>query len=302
MTSNCSRIFVVGCARSGTTLLQAMLSSHSEIISFPESQFFANVVDQYDVRVMGAGSSSRKKLLYLFQSVLLKLGLSPRPVSGVYAINRFIDKANIQSNHVKFWLNKYLLSSQISEMIRLMDQVASAENKKAWLLKTPSNISYIDIIQKYVEGAKFIHILRPGNDVVASIYDAALKYPDTVWKTHFYRNSLERIAGMWNESIKQTIRYVQQPNHIAVAYESLVDNPESELARLFEYIGIENDPTCHTKFSEQAANIVSGNEKWKGGVSGEMKVVNKYETLFDSRQKSILESILDDVDIKNIVS
>ena len=35
------RIFIVGCPRSGTTLLQSLLLKHNEITSFPESHFFS---------------------------------------------------------------------------------------------------------------------------------------------------------------------------------------------------------------------------------------------------------------------
>ncbi|MEM9163612.1 MAG: sulfotransferase, partial [Cyanobacteria bacterium P01_F01_bin.4] len=38
------KFFVVGCSRSGTTLLQSLLASHPEIISFPESKFFVDLV------------------------------------------------------------------------------------------------------------------------------------------------------------------------------------------------------------------------------------------------------------------
>ena len=34
------RIFIVGCPRSGTTLLQSLLGANDRIISFTESQFF----------------------------------------------------------------------------------------------------------------------------------------------------------------------------------------------------------------------------------------------------------------------
>ena len=34
------RVFIVGTARSGTTLLRNLLSAHSEVISFSESKFF----------------------------------------------------------------------------------------------------------------------------------------------------------------------------------------------------------------------------------------------------------------------
>ncbi|HEV2472658.1 MAG TPA: sulfotransferase, partial [Chthonomonadales bacterium] len=41
-----SRVFLVGCVRSGTTLLQSLLAAHSEIASFPETDFFRYLVGQ----------------------------------------------------------------------------------------------------------------------------------------------------------------------------------------------------------------------------------------------------------------
>ncbi|NJL55543.1 sulfotransferase [bacterium] len=35
----CPPLFLVGCPRSGTTLLQSMLASHPQIASFPETKF-----------------------------------------------------------------------------------------------------------------------------------------------------------------------------------------------------------------------------------------------------------------------
>ena len=39
------RIFLVGCPRSGTTLLQSLLAAHPDITSFPESHFFRHLID-----------------------------------------------------------------------------------------------------------------------------------------------------------------------------------------------------------------------------------------------------------------
>ena len=38
------RIFVVGCPRSGTTLLQSLIAVHPDVASFPESKFFVRLV------------------------------------------------------------------------------------------------------------------------------------------------------------------------------------------------------------------------------------------------------------------
>jgi len=39
-----TRIFLVGCPRSGTTLLQSMLARHDRVFTFPESHLFARSV------------------------------------------------------------------------------------------------------------------------------------------------------------------------------------------------------------------------------------------------------------------
>ena len=54
-----------------------------------------------------------------------------------------------------------------------------AQGKTIWLEKSPDHLRYIDQIEKLVDEAKFIHILRNGFDNIASIYDLAGKYPET---------------------------------------------------------------------------------------------------------------------------
>src|SRR5258706_12754544 len=39
-----SRLFVVGCARSGTTLLQSFLAAHPAVLSFPETAVFGRLL------------------------------------------------------------------------------------------------------------------------------------------------------------------------------------------------------------------------------------------------------------------
>ena len=40
------RTFIVGVARSGTTLLQSMVGNHDDIATFPETHFFRKTIDQ----------------------------------------------------------------------------------------------------------------------------------------------------------------------------------------------------------------------------------------------------------------
>ena len=43
----------MGCHRSGTTLVQAMLAVHPDVISFPETNYVNEVVGDYPCRVPG---------------------------------------------------------------------------------------------------------------------------------------------------------------------------------------------------------------------------------------------------------
>src|SRR4051794_23668295 len=47
------RCFLVGCIRSGTTLLQSLLAAHPQVTSFPESMFYRIAVGQAAERARG---------------------------------------------------------------------------------------------------------------------------------------------------------------------------------------------------------------------------------------------------------
>ena len=48
-----ARAFLVGCQRSGTTLLQVLMANHPDIYSFPETFFFKDTIYQSQVEDHG---------------------------------------------------------------------------------------------------------------------------------------------------------------------------------------------------------------------------------------------------------
>lgn len=65
------RFFLVGCPRSGTTLLQSLLAAHPEIISFPESHFFRHLtpITTWRKRLGLARPSVRKHLENFYDKI-----------------------------------------------------------------------------------------------------------------------------------------------------------------------------------------------------------------------------------------
>src|ERR1043166_465784 len=73
------RIFLVGCARSGTTLLQSLLAAHSSIASFPETHFFAATVGQTGRRRFGLRPASHgDRVRFLLSDWRVRLGIPAR--------------------------------------------------------------------------------------------------------------------------------------------------------------------------------------------------------------------------------
>ena len=61
---NIKRVLLVGCPRSGTTILQAILSSHPEVFSLPETHFFPALCSNNSfIRKLGLSTLKAKKVL-----------------------------------------------------------------------------------------------------------------------------------------------------------------------------------------------------------------------------------------------
>ncbi|SEU09492.1 Sulfotransferase family protein [Salinibacillus kushneri] len=229
------RIFIVGAPRSGTTLLQSMLSSHSSINSFTESHFFTNNFKSY------------KKLFYG-----VKKGINQ-------SVEEFMKENKFDKELIQEWREekKKTAKQYGKNFIKLLDQYTIHQKNKVWIEKTPAHLYFVPFIHKVCENAQFIHIVRDGKDVAASIYDVANRSPE-IWG----RRSLEQCVDRWNHDVEVSIKYLSRRNHFGVTYESLVDEPEKILKRLCHQLGIEWESNM-LDFSSATSNLVTSKEKWK---------------------------------------
>ena len=151
------RFFIIGSARSGTTLLQAMLASHSEVYSFPESHFFCKAAPR--------GRFGRR------------LGIAKKSFAGaamkyLFDVLQRPDLVYLAPSRSPFFRNYG------KAFVRAVDTATVDDGKRMWVEKTPHHIDFIDLIERRVESAKFVHILRDGRDVVASQVHATQQDPE----------------------------------------------------------------------------------------------------------------------------
>ena len=149
------RVFLVGCPRSGTTIAQVMLAAHPEVLSFPETQFFKWAV----------GLRRRPQL-----RIGLATGLERR------AFHRCVEeRLNRPDLKDRLPRQPLLFRTAVNAYVSVLDELTMDDGKAIWLEKTPLHVHFTDLIEKYVSRAHFIHVVRRGSDVVASIRDRALR-------------------------------------------------------------------------------------------------------------------------------
>ena len=64
----------------------------------------------------------------------------------------------------------FLIPQYADAFVSVLDLLTQKQAKTCWIEKTPSHVQRINCIEKLVSAAKFVHIVRDGEDVVASLY------------------------------------------------------------------------------------------------------------------------------------
>ncbi len=204
--------FIVGSGRSGTTLLRAILDSHSRL-AIPEESHF--------IELMG---ERRKRY--------------ERP-SG-FAVNVFIRDV---VNHPRFQLwhlsevdvrhaAKAADPASLPDAIRLVFAVyARAQGKELYGDKTPNYVHCIPLVAELFGEARFVHAIRDGRDV-------ALSYLDLSWGP----DDIPTAALNWKRCVERGRAAGQKlgrDKYREIRYEDLLDEPENAVRLLCEFIGID---------------------------------------------------------------
>lgn len=238
------RTFVVGCPRSGTTIVQAMLARHPQVFTLPETDFFPRLLGGLECRFGDVGAKPRRRTL------ARRLGLARR-----YGRREFValQRALLGESDVRA---PWMLDTCVSRFISTLDQLAERAGRVGWIEKTPHHLLYLPEIEHYVPQARFVHVIRPGMDVLASIMDASLRYSN-----NSFNGGLLLWATRWNQAVDIHRSCIGMRNHHFVFLEDLVRKPVEEWHRLCDFLQLrpdaELDQACHQHIADPTA------EPWK---------------------------------------
>jgi hypothetical protein len=228
-------LFIVGCARSGTTLVHRIVDAHPEIAITPEMHW---ITRQF---------KSRNGLV------------TPKLVSELTGHKRFA-QFEIPQEQFEGLLGSGEAIPYPTFLNRVFGLYGKIKNKPLVGNKTPAYVRRVPTFHALWPEAKFVHIIRDGRDVCMSILE---------WKKG------ERTAGRyasWEEDPVSTTalwweRKVRKAREDGAAlgpglyhetlYEDLVDDPQRECKRLCEFLGVPYDDAM-IRFHEGRERVEPG--------------------------------------------
>jgi hypothetical protein len=271
------RTFVVGCPRSGTTIVQAMLARHPQVFTLPETGFFPRLLGGIDYRFGDEGAVPRR------HSLARRLGLTRR-----YGRREFIDlQRSLLGESTASVRAPWLLDTCVTRFIATLDGLTERAGRATWIEKTPHHLLYVPEIERYLPDARFVHVIRPGMDVLASIMDAYLRYSN-----NSFSGGLLLWVRRWNRAMDIHRSCIGMRHHYFVFLEDLVRRPQEEWQRLCGFLGLpadaELDQSCLQHIADPKA------EPWKqGALSGlPHQADSKVEQLFGPQLREWLREKL----------
>lgn len=202
-------VCVLGVPRSGTTMLASMLASTPETIALPEMSYLHDLMELDSKNAL----DSKK-----FAEVLLASHRFKN--SGICSDDREIPNLFVTDD----------LKGSISNILQQYNQNTGAKDFKNWVEHTPHNARAADLWLKYYPQVKFIHIVRDGRGVAASTMNRLWGLKDIV-----------SLSENWNSRIHSIRKlHARIGNRMfEVRYEDLVEQPESTLRQICEFLGID---------------------------------------------------------------
>ena len=235
-------IFVVGVARSGTTLLRLMLDAHPDLAIPPETHFIPAVI-----KACNKGANPHEEALGAIT------GHRRWPDFG-------LDESELRK---RFEAHRKLTAG--AALREFYEAYAAKEGKERWGDKSTNYVRKLRAIRNALPEARFVHLIRDGHDVALSQVDV-----------HFGPESIREAAEKWTREVSKARRQGPKVGHYTeVRYEELIADPEPVLRRIAAATDLPWDDAMldyQERAGERIAEIARDFDRDEGGtVTAQMR-------------------------------
>jgi hypothetical protein len=219
-------VFIVGCPRSGTTLLQRIINAHPQIAIVNQSRWIPRC---WNTRT-GVTADG-----------LVTPGLVPRLLED----RKLFRKLGIGREELERLLGGGEPVSYARFVTGVFDRYGRTQGKTLVGDKTPIYVRSIHTLHGLWPHAKFVHLIRDGRDVCLSTVHWKKKVAKLAKRFTTWREDPVTTAAMrwkWNVRLGRKAGEPLGPGlYYEIRYEALVTNPAAACAKLCAFLGVPFD-------------------------------------------------------------
>jgi LPS sulfotransferase NodH len=197
------KFFILGCPRSGTTMLQQALNRHSRVVVPPETRYFSSFL----------GHSYRHQLRHakrLDRDLQIRLPPPSRRIHGDKEARNFFEQ----------------MASLYLQRLNRTDVSYFGE-------KSPAHTGKLWRIKEVFPEAKILFLYRDGRDVALSLTKVPWMHQD------LYVNFAVWLYYYW---VLRQARECPGLDLLCIKYEELATNPDAELRKVLDFLLLDYEP------------------------------------------------------------
>ncbi|TWT66258.1 Sulfotransferase domain protein [Posidoniimonas polymericola] len=273
-------VFVTGCPRSGTTLLQRMLNAHPLLAISNDTHFIPRALEKAGDDVEAAVAKHGDVPL------TDELVRHAREYHRIYRLRLTADQFDAAA----------AVASTYRELVcGLYAAFAENEGKQLAGEKTPDYVRCLPLLHQLFPWCKSIHIVRDGRDTAMSLREWARDERGPARFDLWAENPQAVAALWWRWQVRHAIaaeELLGPERHLTVVYERLITDAESELQRISEFLGLPHSlqmAAFHRGKTRPNANL-SAKQAWLPATSG----LRDWRNQMSEEQQQLFEALAGD--------
>ena len=290
------KFFVMGHARSGTTLLMRLLRLHEEVHCNYQAHFFSrkpmlkSLVDSPDIEEWLMRKSNR-----------WNQGRDLSPLVLRAAADFIMERDAVREG--KHIVGDKSPSSTIHGQVVRDTHLIYPDAKIIYIVRDGRDVLISERFRNFVEESKFL--TSEDKRIISDLRTDSAPFSDGR-RSIFTEASIRNIAKRWVDDLNEIdseSKRLYGENYISLRYEDMLSKPFAELSRLWKFLAVKNiDTTLEQKLLQEMSS--NPDEEWQAqrneGIASFLPKgqAGNWQRLFTAHDKTLFKEIAGDVLVK----
>ena len=290
------KFFVMGHARSGTTLLMRLLRLHEEVHCNYQAHFFSrkpmlkSLVDSPDIEEWLMRKSNR-----------WNQGRDLSPLVLRAAADFIMERDAVREG--KHIVGDKSPSSTIHGQVVRDTHLIYPDAKIIYIVRDGRDVLISERFRNFVEESKFL--TSDDKRIISDLRTDSAPFSDGR-RSIFTEASIRNIAKRWVDDLNEIdseSKRLYGENYISLRYEDMLSKPFAELSRLWKFLDVKNiDTTLEQKLLQEMSS--NPDEEWQAqrneGIASFLPKgqAGNWQRLFTAHDKTLFKEIAGDVLVK----